>query len=74
MRLRKRDFGRLPVREHAAGHRSEFTRAPLGVPLQEVTFGPLEAGRHTGDVIEASDVRADWRGEHAVNDSEPEDR
>jgi len=57
MRLLKRGW----APERPAGNRREFTGGEPGLPLQEATFVALDPGRHTGDMIEPSDVRADRR-------------
>jgi hypothetical protein len=59
MRLLERDFRWAAALERAAHERPEFTRSATIPSRKKALFRFAQAGRHTGDMVEASNVGRD---------------
>jgi hypothetical protein len=59
MRLLERDFGWAAALQRAAHEQPEFTRSTALPSRQQALFRFAQTGRHTGDMVEASDVGRD---------------
>jgi hypothetical protein len=59
MRLLERDFGWAAALQRAAHEQPEFTHSTALSSRQQALFRFAQTGRHTGDMVEASDVGRD---------------
>jgi hypothetical protein len=64
MRLLERDLGWAAALEGAAHEQPEFTRSTALLSRQQALFRLAQTGRHTGGMVEASDVGRNRRRDH----------